>query len=84
MITADPGPREVSAKSKKHNTTRNTGRSHNRQQISNVPWESERGREEGKERRKAQEISPRSVHNRLYIRRGISPKALQKSSAEDI
>lgn len=69
--------------SKKYNTTQNTGRSHNKQQIQNVPWEGERGREEEKERRKSPgNRIEEHVHDRLYISRGISPKALQRSSAE--
>lgn len=56
------GHTRVTTKSKKYNTTQNTSRSHNRQQISHVPWESKRGREEGKERRK-----PRKYHRGVFM-----------------
>lgn len=79
------GHTRITTDSKKYNTSQNTGRSHNRQQIQNVPWEGERGREEEKERRKSPgNRTEEHVHDRLYISRGISPKALQRSSAEYI
>lgn len=48
-----------------------------------MPWEGDRGEEEEKERRKSPgNRTKKHVHDRLYISRGISPKALQRSSAE--
>lgn len=77
------GHKKIITDLKKYNKTQNTGRSHNTQQIQNVPWEGKRGREEEKERRKSPGTrTGERIHDRLYISRGISPKALQKSSAE--
>lgn len=77
------GHKRIITDSKKYNRNQNKGRSHNTQQIQNVPWEGERGREEEKKRRRSPgNRTEEPVHDRLYISRGISPKALQRSSAE--
>lgn len=55
------GHKRIITDSKKYNRNQNKGRSHNTQQIQNVPWEGERGREEEKKEGEAQEIELRNL-----------------------
>lgn len=63
---------------KKYNTIQNTDKSHGREQSLKVPWEGQIGREK-RERRKrggggAANRTKEHLHDRLYIKRGNSPR----------